>query len=42
MNSDDSIMSSDDKVLDDVLLGIGNANAIALEFSNTISNPNIV
>jgi len=42
MNSDDSMMSSDDEVLDEVLLAIGNANAIALEFTNTISHPDIV
>jgi hypothetical protein len=42
MNSDDSMLSSDDEVLDEVLLAIGNANAIALEFTNTISHPDIV
>ena len=45
MSSDDSIMStstSDDDVIDEVLVAIGNAHTIALDFTNTISNPEIV
>ena len=39
--STSSTSSSDDEVIDEVLVAIGNANAIAIEFTNTISHPDI-
>jgi hypothetical protein len=39
MNSDNSMSSSDDELMDDLHVAIGNANAVAVELDSTISAP---